>query len=457
MVIGKLVGKGKHTLSQEWLIAGQWNCANGDGPVSSGLIRMKGIVPIVGWVLLGLALLVSFGIDWGNVAQGGSIDFRNRITGVRLMVHDIDPYHYKWHRSEPEEYCDPFNNPNVPVSKTTSSPTLLILHLPLANISYRIAQFSWLVVQWLLLLGTAWLWWRLFQTSTQRWLLAVFVTGLTYTAAWRLHAERGQAYVVVLFVFAGWLALTFDSKRGNGFMAGLVAGFLAALRPPLLAILPFLALHRRGQLVGAAVGLLLGVGLPMLWETNCWPDYFSAMNTYSTLYRTDFDPHSPQAFPPQIEGIPTDTIANFAVISYADFSAHALLKAVGAEPFPALFVLAVAGIPYAFWLWFSRTARAEGLLVGLAAWMFIIDFFLPSYRNNYNDILIINIFALALIRGVRISWGVWPCLLALPLGWFVYAAAPEQAAVINMPTFCFTLAVLLFLFVPLAPLQGRIR
>jgi hypothetical protein len=445
MVIGKGAGKGKHTLSQE-VIAGQWNCAGRAGPVSSGLIRMKGIVPIVGWVLLGLALVVSFGIDCSNLAQGGAIDFRNRITGVRLMARDIDPYHYKWHRADPEEYCDPYNNPNVPVSKTTASPTLLILHLPLEVISYRAEQFVWLVLQWLLLLGTAWLWWCRCGTSKQRWLLAIFVTGLTYTAAWRLHAERGQAYVVMLFVFAGWLALTLDAKRGNGFIAGLIAGFLTALRPPLLAILPFLALHRRGQLIGAGAGLLLSVVLPMLWQSDCWPDYFSAMNTYSTIYRTDFDPHTPQAYPPDVEGIPLDTLAGFKTISYADFSAHALLKVFGAEPFPALFVLVVAGVPYALWLWLSRAAPVEGLLVGLAAWMFILDLFLPSYRNNYNDILILNIFALALIRSSRIPWGVWPCLVAIPLGWYVYAAVPEQAVVINLPTFCFTVGVLVFLF-----------
>jgi hypothetical protein len=407
---------------------------------------MKGIVPIVGWVVMGLALLLSFGLDCANVAQGGSIDFRNRITGVRLLAHGIDPYHYKWHRSDPAEYCDPFNNPNVTVSKTTASPTLLILHLPLAEMSYRTAQFTWLVIQWLLLLGTGWLWWRLCATSRERWLLALFVTGLTYTAAWRLHAERGQAYVVVLFVFASWLVLTLDSKRSNGFIPGFIAGLLIALRPPFLALLPFLALHRRGQLIGAATGLFLGIVVPMLWVGNCWPDYFSAMNTYSDIYRTDFDPHSPQAFPPEIENIPLDTLASFTIISYADFSAHALLKAFGAEPFPALFVLAVAGVPYVLWLWFSRVAQAEGLLLGLAAWMFILDLFLPSYRNNYNDILMLNLFALGVIRSPRIPWGVWPCLVALPLGWFVYVAVPEAAAVINLPTICFTLGALLFLF-----------
>jgi len=426
---------------------------------------MKGIVPIVGWVILGLALLVSFGIDCTNVVQSGAIDFRNRITGVRLLEHGIDPYHYKWREPEPAAYCDPFNNLMVPVSKTTSTPTLLLLHLPLGERSdsfpqwnYRMAQWTWLVLQWLLLLGTLWLWLRHCTLAWQRWLLAFFVTGLTYTAAWRLHAERGQVYVLLLFVFAGWLALTLDAKRGNSFLAGFVAGFLVALRPPFLALLPFLVLHRRGQLLGAVVGLLVGVILPMLWEANCWPEYFSAMSTYADLYRdSGMNPPYQQPYPPQIDGLPLDTIASYVVIPYADFSAHGFLIAARAEPFPVGLVLLVVMVPFLLWTWFSRTQPVERLLVGLAAWMFLIDLFLPSYRNNYNDVLILNVLALRVIGAKRIPWGAWPCLAALPLGWYVYGMVPEQAAVINAASACFTLGALLFLFWPGSPVQRSAR
>src|SRR5271163_909595 len=125
---------------------------------------MKGMMPTLGWVLVGLALLVSFGVDFANTAQGGAIDLRNRITGVRLLEHGIDAYHYKWREGEPEEYCDPFNNPKLTVSRTTATPALLLLHLPLAALPYRLAQFLWLFAQWALLLGTSWLWLRVCST-----------------------------------------------------------------------------------------------------------------------------------------------------------------------------------------------------------------------------------------------------------------------------------------------------
>lgn len=324
-------------------------------------------MPAMGWAAVGLALVVSFGIDFANTAQGGAIDLRNRITGARLLEQGIDAYHYKWHKGEPAEYCDPFNNPKLKVSRTTATPALLMLHLPLAALPYRLAQLLWLLAQWLLLLGTGWLWLRACATSPARWLTALFVVGFTYTAAWRLHAERGQSYVLLAFVFACWLTATLDSKRGNGFWAGLIAGFLVALRPPFVLLGPFLALHRRGQLAGAAAGLLLGLALPMVWEAGCWPGYFSAMQTNSELNRTHFYPHYAQAYPPLIEGVPTDILAHYVPIPFAEFSFPALWNWLGLAPLPDEVLLLAAGAPFALWLWLSRGHPAERLLPGLAA------------------------------------------------------------------------------------------
>jgi hypothetical protein len=411
---------------------------------------MKGMLPTMGWVLVGLALMVSFSVDLANTAQGGAIDLRNRITGLRLLEHGIDAYHYKWHEGEPPEYCDPYNNPNLPVSKTTATPALLMLHLPLAALPYRLAQFLWFFAQWLLLLGTGWLWLRACATSPARWLGALFLVGFTYTAAWRLHAERGQAYVLLVFLFACWLTATLDPKRGNGFhgfIGGCVAGFLVALRPPFLLLVPFLALHRRGQLAGATAGLLFGFGLPLLINPAGWLDYFSAMETHSALYRLGFDPApGPHTYPPTIEGIPTDILGHYVAIPYADFSAHALLRWLGFAPFPALSLLFAVAVAFVFWLGLSRGQPAARLLPGLAAWCFLADLFLPAYRDSYNDVLILNVVLAGLVEAKTFPWAAWPCALALPLGWAVYAFAPEQAWLIDLPALFFTLGAILFLF-----------
>jgi len=69
------------------------------------------LVAATGAVLC-LVLLCSFGFDYQNMAHGGSIDLRNRITGIRLLEKGVDPFHYKWRKGEPSEFC----------TSTTTSP-----------------------------------------------------------------------------------------------------------------------------------------------------------------------------------------------------------------------------------------------------------------------------------------------------------------------------------------------
>jgi hypothetical protein len=406
---------------------------------------MKGLMPKVGWMMIALALLVSFALDFNNNAQGGAIDLRNRITGVRLMENGIDAYHYKWHIGEPLEYADVYNNPKLPVSKTTGTPALLLVNMPLALLPYRLGQFLWFFAQWGLLLGTGWLWLRACETARARWLVTLFVTGFTYTAAWRLHAERGQAYVLLAFLFAWWLTRTRDAEKSDGFLAGFLAGVLVALRPPFVFLLPFAALHRRGQLAGAAAGLLLGFGLPLLVNSDCWSDYSRAMQTQSEYYRSGVDLRpGRQTYPAKIEGVPTRILANYVAIPYADFSVHALLRELGFAPFPVWPLLLAIALPFGLWLIYSRAEPVEMLLPGMAAWLFLTDLFLPAYRDSYNDVLILDVVLVGVVGARSFPWPAWAAAVALPIGWAIYVLAPEQAWLINLPTLCFTLSAILF-------------
>jgi hypothetical protein len=407
---------------------------------------MKGAMTIA-WVIMAILLFCSFVLDLENVTQGGGVDLRNRITGIRIMADHLDAYHYKWREPESPEYCDPLNNPLLKISRTSATPALLLTDWPLALLPYRLAQFLWFPLQWMLLLGTMWLWFRRYIQSHQRLLLAALVTAFTYTSAWRLHVERGQVYILLVFLFAGWLVTTLEPKTGNRFLAGLLAGLLVTLRPSFLLLFPFLLWHRRGQLPGVAAGLLLGFSLPLLVNPSSWSNYFSAMPIHSELYRTGIDPQPPpQSYPPTIEGIPTDILASYVAIPYADFSAHAFLRWMGLEPFPDLPPILFVGSLFIGWLWMTRDQRIEILLLGVAAWFFLADLFVPAYRNSYNDVLILNVMALGLIAAPMFRRIDWACLLlALPLGWIIYVVAPTQAWLINLPSFFFTLGVILFL------------
>jgi hypothetical protein len=416
---------------------------------------MNGATPRGFWIAIGLVLLVSFVIDLANTNVNGAIDLRNRITGARLLESGIDPYTYKWHSGEPDIYLDVFNNPNplVTVSKTTASPALLFLHAPLAALPYRDGEFAWLFAQWALLLGTGWLWLRACTADWQRMAIAILLTGFTFTAAWRLHAERGQSYVLLAFVFAAWLALTLDRTWGRHWVIGVIAGLLIALRPTFALLVPFMALHRRAQLMGVAIGLLVSVGLPMLVHQPCWTDYYAAMQVNSELYRNDINPR-PGAlhWPGTIEEMDTRLMGKFAVISYADFSAFAFLRWLGIEhewlgdqAWPAWPLLLVVAVGFGLWLALTFRRAPETLLAGLAAWVFLADLFLPAYRNNYNDVLILDVAAAGIVVATKLPWAVWPIALSLPFGLLVYVLAPEQVAFINFPSALLAVSAVMFM------------
>ena len=412
---------------------------------------MKSALPVVAGFALGLLLLISFGIDWRNVSAGGTIDFRNRITGARVLLIHKDAYHYKWQQPEPPELCDPYNNLALPINRVTVTPTLLMLNFPLALLPYRPAQFVWMTMQWLLLLGTAFLWMRLIPSPRLRWLWAAAVVGFTYTVAWRHHVDRGQAYVLILFLLACWTLVTRHPKFGNSIWGGLIAGLLVAVRPPLLLLAgPFVLLRRRGQIAGAVIGLALSAGLPMLWSSSCWSDYYSGMQTWSELYRAGTgNPRPPaQAYPPFVEGISIDQLARFGVIPFADSSLYALFRSWGISNVPAIPVALALVALIAFWFWLSRSQPDEVLFIGIAVWAFLADFFIPAPRNSYNEPVILNVLAFLLIIRTRHSWMTWLLLASWPVGWIIGEMLPRQKWIINLPTLIMIVAAVLVLLRP---------
>jgi hypothetical protein len=404
-------------------------------------------MPIIGCVTAVLALAISFVIDFQNSMQGGAIDLRNRITGVRLLEAGIDPYHYKWHYGDPDIYCDVYNNPNLPVSKTTVTPALLILHAPFAAVPYRLGQFLWLFAQWALLAGTGILWLCVCPKTWQRWLVVAFVVGFSYTSEWRLHAERGQSYVVLAFVFSAWLAATMNGRWGNSFAAGFLAGLLITFRPTFVLLGLFLGLHRRGQLLGAVAGLVAGVIVPMVVHPAIWPEYFAAVQTNAAFYLgSDETPPGQQRYPGTIETTSTDIIANLVPISYADFSVHAILRDFGLGPFPGWPFELIAVGAFAGWLWLTRGQPFARLLPGLAAWFFLVDLCLPVYRQSYNDILALAIVGSALAVGTRFPWALCIGMIALIAGWFVAWDVPDERWLIDLPALAFTVMAFALLF-----------
>jgi len=398
------------------------------------------------WGVLALIILAlcSFLCDWTMVSKCGTIDYRNRVTGVRLLMSGLDPYHYKWNRGEPERFCDPYENPKLTISKTTVTPAMLMVGWPWAALPYPLVQILWLLAEWGMLAG---LWFVWFSwpgiTPRGRWWWSVLVVGFTYTLAWRHHVDRGQAYVMWALLLSGWMRLGLEKpSRKSGWMAGLLGGVLVALRPPLLLVIaPFLVLRRRNQWLGAALGLLFGLGAPVLLKHSVWQDYGRAMETWSSVYRADSEPRpGPRAFPAKIEDMPVDQLGHFEVTQYADSSIFRLLRTWGWHSVPDKAVLAGLCLVFGLWLWRSRGAGDPVFLLGLAAWSFLSDAFLPAYRNPYNDVMILNTLALVtvthrlertfyLLALLATLLGIWIVNIQPPERWWIYLPTLATASV----------------------------
>jgi len=399
----------------------------------------------LGVVLVSLVIF-SFFANWILVTKGGSIDYRNRVTGARLLVSGNDPYHYKWQYGQPDRWCDIYDNPALPITKTTVSPTMLLVSAPLAMLPYPSSQRLWLVGQWALLAGIWFMWWRHWRHSrTTKWWWTALVVAFTYTLAWHHHIDRGQAYVLLTFLLGLWMQLSLSNHPKQGWFCGLVAGLLICLRPPLLLVIaPFVLVRRRNQWLGAVIGLALGLAAPILFRSSVWSDYAKAMNTWSEVYRTDHQPRpGARAFPPEIEGMSLDRLAAYKVPQYADSSLFRIFRVWGVSPIPAHWVLAMLIIPFAFWAWCGRGSPDSSLMLGLAAWAFLSDAFLPAYRNPYNDIMILNVVALMpMLGGLERSSRVL-VIIALGLGVLMTNIHPPNRWWIYLPTLVIVCVALL--------------
>lgn len=392
------------------------------------------------WGALALAVLAvwSFAADWAMVSQSGSIDYRNRVTGLRLLADGKDPYHYKWTLGMPERFFDPFENAALPITKTTVTPASILTGWPVALMPYPVAKFLWFLAQWALLAGLWLLWFRWpGHTERSRWWWTALVVGFTYTLAWRHHIDRGQSYILWALLLGGWMRMSMvklPAKRA--WLPGLVAGLLVCLRPPLLMVLlPFMVLRRRNQWLGAIIGLALGLGIPVLLKPTIWQDYGRSMETWSKVYRTQTEPRpGKRPMPPEVEGMPLAKLAAYKVVQHVDSSLYRLARAWGFKDVPAIALLAALGLLFAAWLWPARRVGDEAFLLGLAAWSFLLDAFLPAFRFPYTDVMILNILALipAIACARKAAYGL--ALLAIALGICMVSILPPAPWPLYLPS-----------------------
>jgi Glycosyltransferase family 87 len=373
-----------------------------------------------------VALLAVWGLvqDVMNTARGGSIDLRNRITGIRLATDHRDPYFYKWKPTEPERFCDVFNAPESPVNTPTVTPLTLALFLPFRDLPYRISQWLWLLVEYACLGLGFWAWAR--RTDRRHWLWGGLLTCLfCLTPHWRLHVDRGQSYVLYAALFLLVIPRSKPGKR-DLWIEGLTSSLLTLLRPVYGILLGVGAARRRTTaLLASGTGLLAWALLPVLLAGFAiWQNYFKAIAVHSRHYLEKIK-FPPARFTPSqtIEGIPIDLLGGTARIPFAD---HSIYRFISFDLSPALLLggWAVLAATAGFLMMRRGEAGTPRFWWILSAWILLGDYLLPAYRYSYNNILLwpVLLLGLAATTGrARTLWlGVSTALLTLHAAtWFL--------------------------------------
>ncbi len=373
-------------------------------------------------VLLCLAVAVAalgFAEDVRSTFDYGGVDLRSRVVGARLMLEDLDPYYFRWNESYADTLLDPIDNRENEVSRVTVPPTVLMLHAPLAGLPYSTQRTAWLFVQWLLLLASVFLFSRCGESAEEA--KAVWIIGLFFAATpiWRFHVERGQIYVLFVFLVAlsFWL-----SRRSWGYaplLAGLALGALVSMRPTFAAMcLPMLFFRSWKLLAGLAVGLLVLLLLSAaIFGIPVWKSYAKAMRLHegASLLRTQTDRFDYDYG--RVEGM--ENLQEFMAFPDINTSVQSLLyRAFGVELRSgalALMLGAVLLLSAAYFL-LSRGREVPLRVVLLAGSVLVLlcEYLIPGRKAYYGNILwLVPLSLLALDAGALLSLPRWRLQVAM--------------------------------------------
>lgn len=342
-------------------------------------------------VTVGLSL-VGLASDVSNTITYGGVDLRNRVVGARLLLKGLDPYHFKWTEDYPETLQDPLDNPDEKVNRVTVTPSLLVLHAPLAPLPYRLQRYSWLALQWLFLLGCAFF---VARTSGSReeasaaWILALLIS---ISPFWRFHVERGQVYVLYAFLL---LVAFWAASRNNRLLtrlSGPLLGLLATLRPTFVFFLVPLLVFRKWKLAG---GMTLGIVATLIFflplaGVQTWKSYASAMEEHGKenlgLYKPLADPKRET----EIEGM--TNLASFMPFPAINTSVQLMAKRklhknLDSTDMGILMMIAITlgGLSL---LPFRHRSPSLSLLFLLGSILVLVsEYFLPAVKTSYVNVL----------------------------------------------------------------------
>ena len=361
-------------------------------------------------ILLIFAIFLSitgFLADISNTVKFGGVDLRNRVVGSRLLIDKQDPYHYKWQKGDSHLLLDPRDNPDWKVNRVTVPPTVLMFHASFSWLSYKIQRYLWLFVQWFLLLGSILLFSRSSGSKAKSKL--IWICGLIFVGSsfiWRLHIERGQIYILYVFIIALSYLIYTKKKNNSEIWSGFIAGIAMSLRPPLMVLsFPMLIYKRINFIIGNFIGIIVGIGSTFIIATpNTWFNYYTAMKAHGIIHLHS-QYYASSRYPYQnIEGI--SNLGAQAHIPIFNSSLQSLTRSFGIGfNSNILFVLLIITFIIGYFI-LKNTIRSRKefniLVLSGMILVFITEFFLPAARYPYNDVIFLPILSLVIINSKEI-------------------------------------------------------
>lgn len=335
----------------------------------------------------------SFLVDVDNTLKFGGVDLRDRVVAARVALEGFDPYNFKWSEEYPETLLNPVENPEIPVTRASFTPAVIVLHMPFAEIPYSVQRTLWLFVQWCLLLLTV----HLFAStaSNKRRAKTIWITGLliSSTSLWRFHVERGQIYILYAFLIA--LSYWVISKKWklSHYMGGALLGLTVTLRPTIVVMaIPFIVFRKYKILTGMMAGILVAFLIcSVVLGFSAWGSYMSSLKYFEkgNLGELNFAVY---AFPeiPVVEGMDNLRSAELIPVNNTSlqFIFNEYLKIRLGSPALILMLLIVL-LLIAAWLFRNRSIDPPLHITFLLASTIVLitDYFLPATKSYYSEVL----------------------------------------------------------------------
>jgi len=330
-------------------------------------------------------------LDTVNTLKYGAIDLRNRVVGTRVLLSGEDPYFFKWNNNTPEEMVDARDlYSDLPVSRLTVPPSVLLLHTPFREIPYKTQQIIWAIMQWLLLLISIILLSSLTESTVKKkiiWIIGLFLIASNYY--WRTHIDKGQIYIlfVALIIVAYWVL----EKKKDDILSGFILGITASFRPTVILFgIPFLIKKRWKFIVSGITGILLSLSLSLIiTPLSVWKSYFRSVEFHEKFHLLIIQPIY-QLYKSQIvDGVKNPVFS--ANLPIEDSSIQDIIRIfldVKVTASVLEFSLIVVLIILSLTLWKKIKKSRNDLQLFFIGTVFVIisSFFLPAARLSYMNV-----------------------------------------------------------------------